>query len=538
MSLVELAVLSVLSTTSDMIRGTVSVSQRRMENETRRAQRDAAEEAQRRLAREQREQTRRINDSISQSNERIRSLEDSTRRNLEAIDRQHREQMTRLTQRVYEDIGTAQRQLSEKMDQQIEAVQGHVDQRIDAVQGQVDSLSRSVDQRFDAVRGQMSSLSRSVDQRFDAVQGQINTLTQGMQSMANEINQHFEQNEREMARMQSDIKGIVRDINQRYASEEEQARAAVETAQALMEVVEQRTPLDRFAPENEAQDLRGQMQNLTSSSVHGAALTAMAEAAKLKIWQVESHAIREKAKHDAMVEIALTQVERVLTIVNENREMEEPVEGGEPMKIENEFWSEGEYGRLEQELKNLKDELEDRYNRNLSKDRIEEITRRSAEIEARIREIAVESVRKAILSEARLETAEDIITGMREKGWRLKGEREKRPQISYMGGEKEEDWRQGVCAVLENSLGDEITVIVDPDTDTQNRLIIHQEPGQTGQTDKKVREQMQSIQAQMRDIGYQVGDSTASVTHIPQMGSVDRLRQAHATEQIRKQLQH
>ena len=442
-----------------------------------------------------------INDSISRNNARINSLEESTRRNIEAIDRRQREQMTRLTQRVYEDINTAQRQLSDRMDRQIASVQRHVDQRI------------------------------------DAVQGQINTLAQGMQDMAKDINQHFEQNEREMARMQGEINDIVRDINQRYASEDEQARAAVETARALMDVVEQRTPLDRFAPGYEAQDIRNRINNLTSSSNHGAALTAQAEEAILQIWQVESHALQEKAKHDAMVEIALTQVERVLTVVNENRVMEEPVEGGEPMKIENEFWSEGEYGRLEQELAVLKAELDDRYNNNLSKERVEEITRRSAEIEARIQEISSESVRKAILSEARVETAEDIVNAMESKGWMLKGTDEQ-PEFNYMGGELDHDWRQGVCAVLENNLGDEITVIVDPDTDTQNRLIIHQETSKTGMTDQKVREQMQAIQAQMSDLGYQVGDSKASVTHIPQMGSVDRLGQAHATEQIRKQLHH
>lgn len=519
MSYVEESPIEVLTSMVEDMSNHIAQSQRRMARQIRQAQAMAVEEAQRRMEREQREQTRRINDSISRNNARISSLEESTRRNLEAIDKRQREQMTQLTRRVYEDINTVQRRISDRMDQQI------------------DALSRSVDRKIDAVQGQMNSLSRSVDRRFDAVQGQINTLAQGMQEMANDINQHFEQNEREMARMQSDINRIVSDINQRYASEDEQARATVETARALMDVVEQRTPLDRFAPGYEAQDLRQRIEKLTNSSNHGAALTAQAEEAILQIWQVESHAIQEKAKHDAMVELALTQVERVLAVVNENRIMEEPVEGGEPMEIENEFWSEGEYGRLEQELAGLKAELDDKYNSNLSEERVKEITNRSAEIEARILEIGSESVKKAILSEARVETAEDIVNAMESKGWTLKGGEEK-PEFNYMGGEVDHDWRQGVCAVLENNLGDEITVIVDPETDTQNRLIIHQETSKTGMTDKKVREQMQSIQAQMRDLGYNVGDSVASVTHIPQMGSVERLGQAHATEQIRKQLHH
>ena len=501
MSYIEESPIEVLTNTLRSANRNIERTQRQMVELVRLAQNSAVQEAQRRIERAQREQTQRINESIN-------SLGESTRRNIEALDRRQREQMSQLTERVYEDINTVQRRLADRMDQQAKTLQGEID-----------------------------NLSRSVDRRFDSVEGQIKTLTQGMAEMENDINQHFERNEQEMARMRSDMNNIVKEINARYTNEDEQAQAAVQTAIALMDVVEQRTQLDRFAPGYEAQDIRHRIENLSQSSNHGPALTAQAEEAILQIWQVESHAIQEKAKHDAMVEIALTQVEKVLTVVNENRVMKQQVEGGEPMEIENEFWSEGEYGQLEQELKELHAELDDRYNRNLTRERVEEINRRSQEIEARIQEIGLESVKKAILSEARVETAEDIVNAMQSKGWTLKGIGTETPEFNYMGGTVDNDWRQGVCAVLENNLGDEITVIVDPDTDTQNRLILHQETSNSGMTDKDVREQMQMVQAQMADLGYQVGDSRASVKHIPQMGSVERLGQAHATEQIRKQLQ-
>jgi len=107
-----------------------------------------------------------------------------------------------------------------------------------------------------------------------------------------------------------------------------------------------------------------------------------------------------------------------------------------------------------------------------------------------------------------------------------------------MGGEIDNDWRQGVCAVLENNIGEEITIIVDPESESQNRLIVHQETSKSGMIEKKVQEQMQVIQEQMRDLGYEIGESRSGVASIPQMGSADRLGQAHATEQIRQQIQH
>ena len=475
--------------------------QQELERQLRSAQDSAASASMERVREAQRQQTQRMNESITRTNERINALDETNRRNLEEMDRRHREQLSRVTDRIYEDVNTAQKNLANKVNRQLDHLASDVSDKLQGLDTRIQSQQRDI----------------------NAINEQMDVLAQGIGEIVADIDQHFERNEQEIA-----------SIQQRFADEDENARAAVDMARALMETVEQRTLLDRFAPGYEAQDLRHRIDSLVQSQNHGAVLTAQAEEAITQIWQVESHATQEKAKHDAMVEIALTQIERVLTVVNENREIEQPVEGGDPMKVENEFWSEGEYGRLEQELAGLKAELEDRYNTKLTKERIEAITRRSAEIEGRILQIGAESVAKAILSEARVETVEDIVNAMTSKGWTLKGGEED-PQFNYMGGEVDHDWRQGVCAVLETNLGEEITIIVDPESESQNRLIVHQETT-TGMTEKKVREQMQAIQSQMKDLGYEIGAPQAGVATIPEMGSAERLGRAHATEQIRQQL--
>ena len=475
--------------------------QQELERQLRSAQDSAASASMERVREAQRQQTRRMNESITRTNERINALDETTRRNLEEMDRRHREHLSRVTDRVYEDVNAAQQRLANSVNRQIDHLASDMSERLQGLDTRIRSQQRDI----------------------NAINQQMDVLTQGIGEIVADIDQHFERNEQEIA-----------SIQQRFADEDENARAAVDIARALMETVEQRTLLDRFAPGYEAQDLRHRIDSLVQNQNHGAVLTAQAEEAITQIWQVESHATQEKAKHDAMVEIALTQIERVLAVVNENREIEQPVEGGDPMVVENEFWSEGEYGRLEQELAGLKSELEDRYNTKLTKERIEAITRRSAEIEGRILQIGAESVAKAILSEARVETVEDIVNAMASKGWKLKGGDDD-PQFNYMGGEVDHDWRQGVCAVLENNLDEEITIIVDPESESQNRLIVHQD-SKTGMTEKKVREQMQAIQSQMKDLGYEIGAPQAGVATIPEMGSAERLGRAHATEQIRQQM--
>lgn len=414
----------------------------------------------------------------------IEALDKATRKSLEKMDKAQRERLQEVTRRIYDDMARAQKEMNDRLDREI----------------------------------------RDVHKQMD-------TIVEGINDLAHDIDRRFMEEEQVIAGIQDDLA----DIHQRFQDEDQLAVETVKAAQALLDLVEQRTMLDRFAPGYEASDVRDRVSELAGSHLHGSALTARAEEAITQIWQTERHAMQEKAKHDAMVEIALTQVGQVLTVVNDNRELEQAVEGGDPIRIENEFWSEGEFGRLEQELKGLQDELNDRYNRNLTRERIEIIIKRSAEIEKRILEISAESVAKAILSEARVETIEDVVNALEKKGWIIKVA-DGKPECDYMGGMIDHDWRKGVCAILENNLGEEITIIVDPVSEGLNQLIVHQETSPDGDIDRKVQEKMDIIKDELCDLGYEVGAPTTGVADIPEMGSAKRLGKAHASDKVHQKI--
>ena len=479
-----------------------------LQEQLRQAQQAAVEQASERARQMQQEQIRRIQNSIN-------ALDQATRQNLDAMDRRHREQLQKVTRRVYEDIERSQKE-SEKSRKEMEKRINH----------QIEDLASDVSKQISGLDNKIQRQQREIK----AINEQMKVIVDSIEEMEQDINDRFEENEQEIAEIQDDLAGI----HKRFQDEDELARQTVKTAKALLDVVEKRTLLDRFAPDNEAEDVRKRVEDLSKSSLHGAALTAKAEEAITQIQQTERHAVKEKAKHDALVEVAMTQIERVLTVVNKNRKIRQEVDGGDPMMVECNFWSEGEYGRLEKELNDLKAELDDRYNEKLTEARVKEIVRRSAEIEGRIIQIRAESVTKAVLSEARVETVEDIVDAMQKKGWTLKGSIE-HPEFGYMGGEKEHDWRKGVCAVLENNVDEEITVIVDPKDDV-NILIVHQETSKSGRTDKEVQENMQIIKKEMCSLGYEIGEPTTGEKHIPEMGSTERLGKAHATERIREKI--
>ena len=471
---------------------------RLLQEQLRQARQAAIEEAEQRARRIQQQQAKAYQDSLNKLNK-------ESQERLKKMDERHRQQLEKIAQSVHDDLEKAQRKMEKRMDKQL------------------DHLASDVS---DKIKG----LDKKIEQRTKEIGDQIKVIVDDIDGMAKEMDKRFKDSEKEMAEIKEDVAGIY----EKLQDEDEKAKQAVKTAQELLGLVEQRTLLDRFAPNYEAQDVRNRVNGLTDSTLSGAALRAQAEEAITQIWQTERHATLEKAKHDAMVEVALTQIGKVLSVVNDNREVKREVEGGDPMEMECDFWSEGEYGRLEKELNDLKAELEDRYNKNLTADRINAIMKRSMEIENRILQICAESVAKAILSESRVETVEDIINAMKGKGWTLKGLKEGHPENNYMGGEEDHDWRKGVYAVLENNLGEEITIIVDPVSDSQNQLIVHQETG-TG-TEQKVAEQMESIKHDLCDSGYTVGDTAKGVTQIPEMGSGQSLGQAQATEKVREKL--
>ncbi len=501
MSYIDSAPIEPTPATMDDVLNQIEWLRQQLEQQIRLAQDAATREAFERALEIQQQQAARIQESLDWLSEEMRN-------NLEILDSSQRQRLTEITNQVYEDINRAQKKMAETVNRQMADLRTDIE---------------------DAFEGVNTSIKRQQTE-INTINHQMQVMAEGINQLASDIDERFKQDERRMNNIQASID----QIHQRFHNEDEQAREAVKTARALMDVVERRTMLDRFAPDYEANDIRQRVKNLENSENNGAALKAEATEAITQIWQTERHAIQEKVKHDALVEVAMTQVERVLSVVNDNREIKKAVENGDPISIENDFWSEGEYGRLEKELKGLMKELEDRYNQNLTRQRIDAIVKRSAQIEGRILQICAESVAKAVLSEARVETVEDIINVMQGKGWMLKGLKEGAPQNNYMGGEEDNDWRKGVFAVLENNLGEIITVIVDPVSDTQNKLIIHQET--SGRTDQEINSQMEAIKQQLCEGGYTIGETTSGITHIPEMGSANRLGQAHATDKVRQKV--
>lgn len=221
-----------------------------------------------------------------------------------------------------------------------------------------------------------------------------------------------------------------------------------------------------------------------------------------------------------MVEYSLYSIEFVLGIAKMNR----IVNFNFPtLSVDNDFWSKGEFGQLEKELCDYKKELESIQ----SASRIVEIERRSREIEGRFLQITAESVAKEILSEERVETVEDIINAMMKTGWILKGIKKGNPENSFMGGKVDRDWREGVFAIMENNMGEEVTIIVAPVSNTHNRIIVYQHSDTPHLLSERI---MVSLDRELDEEGYYIDEMLYGDRNIPEMESAEFLGKAHAVD--------
>lgn len=221
-----------------------------------------------------------------------------------------------------------------------------------------------------------------------------------------------------------------------------------------------------------------------------------------------------------MVEDSLYSIEFVLGIAKMNR----IVNFNFPtLSVDNDFWSKGEFGQLEKELCDYKKELECIQ----SASRIVEIERRSKEIEGRFLQITAESVAKAILSEERAEIIEGIIHAMVRSGWAVKGQKEGNPAINYMGGKVNHDWREGVFAILENNMGEEVTIIISHVSNTQNRIVVYQHSDTPHLLSEGI---VVFLDRELGEEGYYIDEMLYGDRNIPEMESAEFLGKAHAVD--------
>lgn len=486
------------------------------------AARRAAEEAKRRadqrIAEARRAMEARIQESEEEMAGRISDLREDTRRNLESLRREQLKALRNLEDKVYDDMDNIHRQIDTRIDglaHDMSIIQGDLLNRIAEVQSDVDLTNARLD---------------ATNEHLDMVEAGLLDLTDYVGEMEEQINLRFSAQEEEI----QNIQGQVAQIQNQMAAIDAQGIERAKLALALMDEVERNNDLDRFVP-GEAQRVRRQMQALGNWGATGAVLSAAANAAILAAQELEIDCTRERLKYEQKEELTRTMLEAVLETVNNLREIQLTADDGEtPVSVENNFWSRGRYNALRDRLQSLKDEIKRRSGSDMTIERLDEIQKEILKGEVEIREITSQSVARVNLSQARMQAVSDIIGVMEEQQWAVI-EKNGEEEIGYVGGEMPEDYREGFFARLRNDLGEEVTVIVDPNDDDTNTLGFHFSSTEKELTDEETEEKASIVADQIAESGYQVGTPKCT-THapMPEMETAERMKEKGAAEKVRQ----
>ena len=275
---------------------------------------------------------------------------------------------------------------------------------------------------------------------------------------------------------------------------------AVKATQALFEEALRLVDMERFMPvETRRIKLNiGQIENDPQSSLNQARMTYT------DIIITREEALKKQIIFNELLTRTKEILKQVLEIVHRNRVVHVK-DNGETAEIEADFWTRGEYSRVEKELESLKKELidiEKSRDGESSRKRLDEIIAKISELETKAGELIDSAVKSAILSEKRMEISDDIITALQKQGYEVKsicGE----DKVGYLGGEdRPDDWREGVYAVLTRG-EEEYTILIRPDGNN-NKISFHRIDGRN-MTEKEYLEAVGRFLNEIRQAGYEVG---------------------------------
>lgn len=487
--------------------------QLQLANGIRNAQQSANENSRRRIAEVEQRSNQRLQEAQRRSSERMARMQEQTRRQLETLRTQQAKAINNLEKRVYNDMANMHAQLDSRID-----VLGD---NITAIQNDLLGRISDTNQRIDAT-----------NKHVDLVQKGLNDLTGYVGEMEERIDANFRQQEQEIQSVQNEVRNIQNELAKIDSRGTERAQLAL----ALMDEVEKNNNLDRFV-QAEAERVRRRMATLANTGASGAELSAAANEAMINIVELEINCNRERMKYEQQEELTRTMIEAVLETVNKLREIELTDDEGTPVTVENNFWSRGRYNELKEHLESLKNEVETRSNTDLTVERLEEIQKEIVQAEIDIQSITSQSVAQVHLSQARMQAVSDIIGVMEEQQWEVI-EKNGVEEIDYAGGETVSDYREGAFVRMQNDLGEEVTVIVEPTEDgSKNTLGFHFSGGHNILTDEESERRAEAVARQIEQSGYEVGKpKCAGHMAMPEMDSAEAMTSVGAAQRIRERV--
>lgn len=419
--------------------------------------------------RQRREIANAINQAISQAQQRHQA-ELSRIQQQHANDRQELQQrLNSLNSQYQQTIRQHQQGLSRLRDGFDKQLQQTINQQEAKRQQLREQLERAFQRDLGTVNERISDLQAETQQAINAANQRVSNLRAETQQAINAVNQNIQtlqaKTQQALRAQQKQINDIVSEIQQ------DRAKAAA-TKQTLREAYDEQLSIisqknhAKYAPRT-LQGIQNQLNNI--DALPDTAACAILNQCFNSLLTLDANIEQAQADYEARHLITLRTVEEILAMMHENRNVpltdgnNKPVkkENGEVAKIELDFWTDGEYCKLEKELGTIRDDVVNGLNDpNYSINDLERALQRALAINQRQSDLVVEAIERGNASQARAEMADSIV-------YRFGGQTFRVIERGY----ENQDARKAYVLKFDDGTS-KIVVIINPEGNKSNQVVI------------------------------------------------------------------
>jgi hypothetical protein len=372
------------------------------------------------------------------------------------------------------------------------AIQGLRKESITLIEKQGKDFDHRIGNLQDWTKKSLDALGREFQESMDELSTSVNIAFEGQQKQIDEVRTNVER------------------LYDKEANEQKRAELMLKDLRIMVEAIDQTTLHQKYMPDRLNQ-LNRRLQNAENSHLPAAATIAAAHGIMNDLFDLQENIIKEQIRFEAFHNAVLNAANELLGIMRSSKTPVIKDDDGNEYEIgEINYWTNGEYSKLQSETEAFKEELETgKSSVELNEKRVKEILERISAINLEQAQLIELAIVRGLASEDRVKIGEDIIIAMENQGYFLQKLDDKSPAFNYMGGETENDQREGIFAVLKNGVGTEITVIIHPNEDLTKNNIIFNRNDNLNLTEEEYTRQLKEIGKILKNEGYDMGDLKA-----------------------------
>lgn len=484
-----------------------------------------------------------INDGLERGINRLRGQLQNDIKNVEKqalnqANKSAREMIDKAKRDLYQNIEVLQNNLGDRIEKTQRSLGAQIDENARQMRKNLCDLDRKHIQAMHNLREEIYNALDEQSKAMENMQDEIESLAEGMNTLNDNlnqleknVNQRFENQQQQINTINANVKNLF-DLRQK---DENAKLLAAGEALVLLETIRQRTPVARFAPQS-MQDKVALLEQRLRNIKYNPSACSITDANNLvdEALVMEAEAVREHLKWQAKRKYAKTLVDALLRLMQDNMNIEvnSIYDERQKEKLQADYWTHGRYSQLENEIKNIQARINSAHP---DMKELDQIIGQLNQMKNQADQLREDAVKLGILSECRVAVSNDILNAMLEQGWELK------ENPGFLGGDDEEDCREGTFAMLERAVtGEQLSILIMPgeqNGETVNKIIFHRNDDRV-EAEGTFQTRMEQIKREIEKSGHHLGSITAPACggdgKIPQLKDAQKLRRKGAAKDVSK----